>query len=195
METIKKYLKSLIGQIIIAVISTIIGNFIVEKITKFNILKFLWEKLLQLLNLIWKFLNIKMAVWIYIVISIGLLGIVIVYLMIQNRKVEKVEPDFLKYREDKYKGRVKFKWEYIKDFEGKYRMENFIPICECGCQLDQKRKIGNYYFGMDQYVCPKCEKQYGNVLNYDEMQSFEKILISNVHSGEYKKIIDSRKGE
>ena len=93
-------------------------------ITKFNILKFLWEKLLQLLNLIWKFLNIKMAVWIYIVISIGLLGIVIVYLMIQNRKVEKVEPDFLKYREDKYKGRVKFKWEYIKDFEGKYRMEN-----------------------------------------------------------------------
>ena len=147
METIKKYLKSLIGQIIIAVISTIIGNFIVEKITKFNILKFLWEKLLQLLNLIWKFLNIKMAVWIYIVISIGLLGIVIVYLMIQNRKVDKVEPDFLKYREDKYNGRVKFKWEYINDFEGKYRMENFIPICECGCQLDQKRKIGNSYFG------------------------------------------------
>lgn len=195
METIKKALKSLIGQIIIAVISTIIGNFIVEKITKFNILKFLWEKLLQLLNLIWNFLNIKIAIWIYIVISIGLVGIVIVYLMIQNRRVEIAEPDFLKYREDKYKGRVKFRWEYIKDFEGKYRMENFIPICECGCQLDQKRKIGNSYFGMDQYVCPKCEKQYGNVLNYDEMQSFEKILISNVHSGEYKKIIDSREGE
>ena len=52
METIKKYLKSLIGQIIIAVISTIIGNFIVEKITKFNILKLIWEKLLKLLKLI-----------------------------------------------------------------------------------------------------------------------------------------------
>lgn len=195
MEKIKKSLKSLIGQVTIAVTSTIIGNFIVEKITKFNILKFLLEKLLQLLNLIWNFLNIKIAIWIYIVISIGLVGMFIVYLMIQNKRVETAEPDFLKYREDKYKGRVKFRWEYRKDFEGKYRMENFIPICECGCQLDQKRKIGNSYFGMDQYVCPKCEKQYGNVLTYDEMQSFEKILISNVHSGEYKKIINSREGE
>lgn len=195
METIKNFLKSLIGETIIAVISAILGNFMVEKITNFNVLKFLWKKLLQLLNLICDFFNIKIAIWIYIVITVGLIGIVIVYLMIHNRIVKLTEPDFLKYCEDKYKGRVKFRWEYIKDFEGKYRMQNFIPICECGCQLDQKREIGNTYFGINQYVCPKCEKQYGNVLNYDEMQSFEKILISNVRNGDYKKIIDSREGE
>lgn len=137
----------------------------------------------------------KIAIWIYIVISIGLVAIFIIYLIIQNRRVETAESNFLKYYEDKYKGRVKFRWEYIKDFDGKYRMKNFIPICECGCQLDQTRKIGNSYFGMYQYVCPKCEKQYGNVLTNDEMQSFEKILISNIQSGEYKKIIKSREGE
>ncbi len=187
MEKIKKFLTSLIGQIIMAVISTIIGNFIVEKITKFNILKFLLEKLLELLNLIWKFFNIKIAIWIYIIISIGLVGIFIIYLIVQNRRVEMAKPDFLKYREDKYKGRVKFIWEYNKNYSGKYTMDNFIPICECGCQLDEKRQIGSRHFGTEQYVCPKCGKQYGNVLDYDEMQSFKKILISNIQSGEYKR--------
>ena len=186
MEKIKRVLKSLIGQIIMAVISTIIGNFIVEKITKFNILKFIWEKLLRTLNLIWQFLNIKISIWIYIVFFIILVFIFIGYLIIKNKEYEIQEPDFLKYREDKYKGRVKFRWEYNKDYNGKYKMVNFIPICECGCYLDEKKQIGNSYFGTKQYVCPKCGKQYGKVLSYEEMQSFEKILISNIEKGEYK---------
>ena len=104
----------------------------------------------------------------------------------EQEKIE--EPDFLKYNEDKYKGRVKFRWQYEKDYNGKYTLCNFIPICECGCQLDEKWQIGNRHFGTEQYVCPKCGKQYGNVLDYDEMQSFNKILISNIQNGEYKDV-------
>lgn len=196
MEKIKKFLNSLMGEIVITVVSTIVGNFIIEKLTKFNILKFILEKFLELLNLIWDFFNIKIAIWIYVLISIGLVSLLIVFLILQDRRDEITELDFLKYREDRYKNRVKFRWEYRKDFNGKYVMENFIPICECGCQLDQTKKVGTgYYYGVEQYVCPKCEKQYGNILNYDEMESFKKILISNVHSGKYKKIMENMEGE
>lgn len=196
MEKIKNFLKSLMGEIVITVVSTIVGNFIIEKLTKFNILKFILEKFLELLNLIWDFLNIKIAIWIYVLISIGLVSLFIVFSILQDRRDEITELDFLKYCEDRYKNRVKFRWEYRKDFNGKYVMENFIPICECGCQLDQTKKVGTgYYYGVEQYVCPKCEKQYGNILNYNEMESFKKILISNVCSGEYKKIMENMEGE
>ena len=33
----------------------------------------------------------------------------------------------MKYREDKYKERVKFGWDYYKRDNGKYNMYNFIP--------------------------------------------------------------------
>ena len=108
------------------------------------------------------------------------------FVEIWKRDYGEKEPDFFKYREDKYKNRVKFRWNYEKNYEGKYQLDNFIPICECGCQLDETNQIGNSFLGTDQYVCPKCGKQYGNVLSYEEMQSFEKILISNIENGEYK---------
>lgn len=195
MEGIKKFFKSLIVKIISGIITTLIINFVVDKITKFNILEFCYKKILALIKLIWDFFNIKIAIWIYIVISVLLVALTIVYLIIKNKKEEIQEPDFLKYREDKYKGRVKFRWDYQKEYDGKYKMYNFIPMCECGCQLDLTRRKGNTYYGVDQYICPKCEKQYGNVLTSKEMESFEKILISNIHSGEYRKNIGSREGE
>lgn len=195
MENIKAFFKSLIVKIISGIITTLIVNFAVDKITKFNVLEFCCKKLFELIKLIWHFLNIKIAIWIYIIISILLVTLTILYLVIKNKKEEIQTPDFLKYREDKYKERVKFTWEYKEGYDGKYRMDNFIPICECGCQLDIGRKVGNTYYGVDQYICPKCERQYGNVLTSNEMESFEKILISNIHSGEYKKNIQSRKGE
>ncbi len=186
MEKIKKILKSLLGQIAIGVISTLIVNIIIEKITNFNMINFLIEKLLELLSFIWELLNMKVAIWIFIVISIVIIALIIIILKIKNRNTKEKEPDFLKYREDKYKNRVKFRWNYEKNYEGKYQLDNFIPICECGCQLDETNQIENIFFGTDQYVCPKCGKQYGKVLSYEEMQSFEKILISNIENGEYK---------
>lgn len=195
MKKIKKILKSLLVQIAIGVISTIIVNLIIEKITNFNIIYFFIEKILELLNFIWTFLNFKLAIWIYILISTVIVTIFVVSLNIRNKNIKETEPDFFKYCEDKYKDRVKFRWEYQKNYDGKYTIINFIPICECGCQLNERNQIGNRHFGTKQYVCPKCEKEYGNVLSYEEMESFEKILISNVRSGEYKKIINNREGE
>ena len=49
MEKIKKILKSLLGQIAIGVISTLIVNIIIEKITNFNMINFLIEKLTKFL--------------------------------------------------------------------------------------------------------------------------------------------------
>lgn len=188
MKKIKQFFKSLIGQSILGVISTIIANLIVEQITQFNILKFLGQKIWELIKIIWNFLNIKVAIGGYIIIDIALILILTIYVKIINEQEKIEEPDFLKYNEDKYKGRVKFRWQYEKDYNGKYTLCNFIPICECGCQLDEKWQIGNRHFGTEQYVCPKCGKQYGNVLDYDEMQSFNKILISNIQNGEYKDV-------
>lgn len=186
MKNIKIIVKSLFGQIVIGVISTMIVNFIIEKLTNFNIINFFIQIVLKLLNYIWIFLNISIPIWIYIIISIAIAIIFVVLFIIKNNNIKESEPDFLEYCEDKYKNRVKFRWSYEKSYDGKYQMDNFIPICECGCQLDQRNQIDNRYFGTEQYVCPKCGKQYGNVLTYEEMQSFEKILISNIESGDFK---------
>lgn len=186
MKKVKQFLKSLGGQIILGVISTIIANYIVEQIINFNILKFLGEKIWELIKIIWNLLNIKISIWIYIVISIVLILILILCVKIKNEQKKVQEPDFLNYNEDKYKNRVKFRWEYKKDYNGKYTLCNFIPICECGCQLDIRKQIGHTWYGTGQYICPKCEKQYGDVLSDNEMESFNKILISNIRNGEYK---------
>ena len=69
MKKIKQFFKSLIGQSILGVISTIIANFIVEQITQFNILKFLGQKIWELIKIIWNFLNIKVAIGGYIIID------------------------------------------------------------------------------------------------------------------------------
>ena len=186
MKKIKEFFKSLMGQTILGVISTIIANFIVEQITQFNILKFLGQKIWELIKIIWNLLNTKIPIWIYIVTSIVLIFILVIYIKIKSEQEKMQEPDFLNYTEDKYKGRVKFRWEYKKDYNGKYVLYNFIPICECGCQLDTRKQIGNSWYGTEQYICPKCEKQYGNILSNEEMESFNKILISNIRNGEYK---------
>lgn len=189
MGNIKNNFKSMIIKIITGTITTLVVNFLVDKIAKFNIFEFCYKKILELIKLIWDFLNIKIAIWIYIIISVSVTVFIIAYLINRNKKEVLQEPDFLKYREDKYKERVKFRWDYYKGDDGKYNMYNFIPICECGCQLDLTRREGNIYYGVEQYICPKCEKKYGNVLTTKEMESFEKILISNIRSGEYKKNI------
>lgn len=186
MKKIKQFFKSLMGQTVLGVLSTIIANFIVEQITQFNILKFLGQEIWGLIKIIWNLLNTKIPIWIYIVTSIVLIFILVIYIKIKSEQEKTQEPDFLKYTEDKYKGRVKFRWEYKKDYNGKYVLYNFIPICECGCQLDTRKQIGHTWYGTEQYICPKCEKQYGDVLSNNEMESFNKILISNIRNGEYK---------
>ena len=54
MKKIKEFFKSLMGQTILGVVSTIIANFIVEQITQFNTLKFLGQKIWELIKVIWK---------------------------------------------------------------------------------------------------------------------------------------------
>ena len=92
MEKIKKILKSLLGQIAIGVISTLIVNIIIEKITNFNMINFLIEKLLELLSFIWELLNMKVAIWIFIVISIVIIALIIIILKIKNRNTKEKEP-------------------------------------------------------------------------------------------------------
>jgi len=73
---------------------------------------------------------------IFLFISGPIIGILILWIIskFQNTK-EVFLPDWLEYKKDMFGGIV-YKWEYVKDYEGKYDIENTIPYCpNCECQL------------------------------------------------------------
>ena len=94
MENIKNNFKSVIIKIITGTITTLVANFLVDKIVKLNIFEFCYKKILELIKLIWDFFNIKIAIWIYIIISVLVTIFIILYLIIRNKKEEIQEPVF-----------------------------------------------------------------------------------------------------
>jgi len=116
------------GGIILTIISESVG---LTKITGS-----IWSSIKWVANLIVDFLLIKFQVslWFLILLPLLVVGLFLLVLwLISRTKEETKEPSFVDYKEEQF-GEVLYRWEYVKDFSGKYmvtRLTHFCPNCRC----------------------------------------------------------------
>jgi len=129
-----------------------IGSVLIIRIFDFLTGSNIWEWLKAILVGIHVFFSQKFE-WtpynlILLFISGPAIGILIIWIILKYQNVKEVFlPDWLEYKKDTFGGIV-YKWKYVKDYEGKYDIENIIPYCpNCECQL----------IGED---CPNCKNSY-----------------------------------
>jgi len=141
-----------------------IGSVLIIRLIDFLTGSNIWEWLKAILVGIHVFFSQKFE-WtpyglILLFISGPAIGILFFWIIakFQNAKEDSL-PDWLKYTRDTFDGIV-YKWEYVKDYEGKYDIENIIPYCpNCECQL----------IGED---CPNCKNSY-----YRKIKSNHKLEV------------------
>jgi len=129
-----------------------IGSVLIIRMIDFLTGSNIWEWLKAILVGIHVFFSQKFE-WtpyglILLFISGPAIGILIIWIILKFQNAKEVFlPDWLEYKKDTFGGIV-YKWKYVKDYEGKYDIENIIPYCpNCECQL----------IGED---CPNCKKSY-----------------------------------
>jgi len=120
---------------------------------------------------------------IFIIIIAIVIFLVFRWLVKRFRHVieQPAEPEWINYVLRRYKSWM-FVWRYEKDYEGKYRVKQITPICECGCQLSH-----NIFYTQEK--CPKCGTSYPQLTNEitDELQ---RVIEHDIRSGEYKPILE-----
>lgn len=129
-----------------------IGSVLIIRLIDFLTGSNIWEWLKAILVGIHVFFSQKFE-WtpyglILLFISGPAIGILIIWIILKFQNTKEVFlPDWLEYKKDTFGGIV-YKWKYVKDYEGKYDIENIIPYCpNCECQL----------IGED---CPNCKNSY-----------------------------------
>ena len=151
-----------------------IGSVLVIRLIDFLTGSNIWEWLKNILVVIHVFFSQKFEWTLYglilLFISGPVIGILILWIILKFQNVQEGSlPDWLKYKRDTFGGIV-YKWEYVKDYEGKYDIENIIPYCpNCECQL----------IGED---CPNCKNSY-----YREIKSNHELEVLIRHRIEKSK--------
>jgi len=146
MTTKKKY--NFLSNPWIITIGSVLAIRLIDFMTGSNI----WEWLKNILVGIHMFFNQKFEWTLYglilLFISGPAIGILIIWIILKFQNAKEVFlSDWLEYKKDTFGGIV-YKWKYVKNYEGKYDIENIIPYCpNCECQL----------IGED---CPNCKNSY-----------------------------------
>lgn len=152
----KKNIKTWIistGSGILAVLGIRLLDFIVGT----KILSSIWKGIAWIFNGIGGFFNHKFEVslWFLILLPIVVIGLLLLILWIisklQNENSDNTPPQipFLKYTQDIFNG-IMYRWEYEKNYSGKYSIENISMYCpKCKCLIVYNS-------------CPVCRKYYGN---------------------------------
>jgi len=146
MTTKKKY-KFLSNPWIIT-IGSVLAIRLIDFLTGSNIWEWLKNILVGILALFSQKFEWTLYGLILLFISGPTIGIIILWIILkfQNAKEDSL-PNWLKYKRDTFDGIV-YKWKYVKDYEGKYGIENIIPYCpNCECQLIDED-------------CPNCKNSY-----------------------------------
>lgn len=141
-----------------------IGSVLLIRLIDFATGSNIWEWLKNILVRVYVFFSQKFEWTLYGLILLFISGPAIVILILwivskfQNKR-EDFLPGFLKYKRDTFGGIV-YKWTYVKNYEGKYDIENIISYCpNCECQLIDED-------------CPNCKKSYyGKTKSDDELGS------------------------
>lgn len=143
----------------------------------------LWTngRVLYALDIVWDwifaFLFFRIAIiWIVLGIIIIIAGLY-VYVNLRQKFEQSNGIPFLSYTEDIFDG-YKFRWNYTKDYFGKYKINNLQLLCpKCETPMHSN------YHGCD---CPRCNH---DVYNSD-LKANEKIaaiIVDNINRGMYNK--------
>jgi hypothetical protein len=141
---------------VLAIGSTVIGgvllSFVLDWIKGVDWLSTLKAVANFTVNAIVAILNFELKVW-WVLVGIGLsITVLIIYVMIQDKKSRRNPAPFLSYTKDSMLGYT-WEWGYEKTYTGNYTISNLHPVCsKCGMILKQ----GGVY-GL-QMECLRCNK-------------------------------------
>lgn len=135
--------------------------------TVWNIIVWIWDLILSILNF-----NLK--VW-WIITGIGIF-IFIFYIIDKFKKEESFKPDFYSYTEDRikqWKWTWKWKWNQSKNVWIISNMEACCPNCDTP-MIDHS----NSTFGLS-FNCPRCDFRASGI-QCDEQYKIERIICDNI---------------
>lgn len=163
-----------ISAVAINVISSIIYA-IIEKVDFFTALKSIWKILITfLVNL----LSIELRLWQVLVFLLILVFVIKLYFDIKSKsKVNTIRPVFMDFTNGVYKG-IHNKWELVKTYDNRIKMENFRPICHCGAELTTKRQHNHISYGKEKLFCVNCDEIIEADFDY-EIKEDAKLYFSN----------------
>lgn len=136
--------------LIILLVTIIIDVITATKIfsTIGNLFAYIWKAIII-------FMNFELKVW-WVLIGIIIL-ILILYLLakyIDKQQSILNKPEFIEYTQDTIL-KYKWKWNWVKDSNGRYFIDNLYPICSyCDTPLSESTKD---YF--EEYTCLRCNKR------------------------------------
>ncbi len=181
---IKKFFSNgIVIGVIVSVISTLIASTITALYKQINII----QGIKQVLQWIISFFSCKIPIYGFFIIIIVLL-IVSGIIEIIKKPEKGNTPEWLNYKKDNYKD-WKFAWDYYLTSKYQYAMKDLRPICNCGCELSLKDRVGNTYYSYGILVCPKCNTTYPN-MEEEVIDDFKKIVNYNIRNGNFPKVND-----
>lgn len=131
-------------------------------------------------------LSFKVSIWVialFIIISVTTLYII--------TSIKSTESDSRKYPDWYYDFKTMnykewiFTWNYEISYNG-YKLKDLKPICSCGCNLVEKDRLRNMYFGVPRLVCPNCENDYSSP-DYDTKIEVQNLIEYKVRTNTYIK--------
>ena len=137
------------------------------------ILSTIWNIIIWIWDLILSILNFDLKVW-WIISAVGIF-IFIIYLIDKFKKEESFKPDFYSYREDtvkKWKWTWNWEWSKSKGAWGITDFKAHCPNCDTPMIDDSSR------YGLS-YDCPRCSFQASGE-RCDEPHKIERIILDNI---------------
>lgn len=132
------------------VIGGIILSFVLDWVIEVDWLNTLKAAVRYIVDDIITFLNLEIKVW-WLLVAIALV-VVVLFIIVKflDAKEENFSKPFLSYTRDSALG-LDWKWEYSRNYDGKYTISNFHPVCsKCGMRLKQSGMYGR------EMICLRC---------------------------------------
>lgn len=141
-----------------AVAINVISSIIYAKIEKVDIgtaFKNVWE---IIIDFVIKVLTVRVQLWIILlVLLIYILTNYFIKRMKSYINKKSSDPEFMSFTAGVYKG-INYKWQIVKSYDNKLKIENFRPVCKCGAELTKKDRYQNAYYPQEKLFCVNCEK-------------------------------------
>jgi len=137
------------------------------------ILSTIWDIITWIWNLLLRILNFNLKVW-WIILAIGLF-IFILYLIDKLKQEESFKPDFYSFREGKFK-RWKWTWEWKLDkSKNAWVISNMKAHCP-NCDTPMIEHSSVYGLSFD---CPRCDFQASDT-QCDYPHKIERIILDDI---------------
>lgn len=142
------------------------------------------DSIFIIVNFVKNILSFKISIWVMAIFIIIVFAILYIIMSIKSTESNSRKyPDwYYDFKTMNHKEWI-FTWNY-KIYYDKYEIENLRPICSCGCELVEKNRIRNTYFGVPRLVCPNCENDYSSP-DYDTQKEVKHLIEYKVRTNNY----------